>query len=109
MCECVGMCVRMYAYVCEHVCTCVLLHVCVCAYVCVSQGTVKGGRRQGGQKKRWEDNIREWTCLEFANPEGSGEQGKMEKTGCKINCVAPTTLAVKGLMMMYVSYLLMRT
>ena len=33
-------------------------------------------------------------------PEGSEEQGKMEKTGCKIICGAPTTLAVKGLMMM---------
>ena len=33
-------------------------------------------------------------------PEGSGEQGKMEKTGCKIICGAPTTLAVKGLMIM---------
>ena len=33
-------------------------------------------------------------------PEGSGEQGEMEKTGCKIICGAPTTLAVKGLMMM---------
>ena len=33
-------------------------------------------------------------------PEGSGEQGKMEKTGCKVICGAPTTLAVKGLMMM---------
>ena len=32
--------------------------------------------------------------------EGKGEQGKMEKTGCKIICGAPTTLAVKGLMMM---------
>ena len=30
------------------------------------QGTVKGGRRQGSQRKRWEDNIREWTGLEFA-------------------------------------------
>ena len=30
------------------------------------QGTVKGGRRQGRQKKRLEDNIREWTGLEFA-------------------------------------------
>ena len=29
-------------------------------------------------------------------PEGSGEQGKMEKTGCEITCDAPTTLAVKG-------------
>ena len=33
-------------------------------------------------------------------PEGSGEQGKMEKTGCKIICGAKTTLAVKGMMMM---------
>ena len=24
-------------------------------------------------------------------PEGSGEQGKMEKTGCEIICGAPTT------------------
>ena len=31
--------------------------------------------------------------------EGSGEQGKMENTGCKIICGAPTTLTVKGLMM----------
>ena len=33
-------------------------------------------------------------------PEGSREQGKIEKIGCKIFCGAPTTLAVKGLMMM---------
>ena len=32
----------------------------------ILQGTVKGGRRQGRQRKRWEDNIREWTGLEFA-------------------------------------------
>ena len=32
--------------------------------------------------------------------EGSGEQGKMDKTGCKIICGAPATLAVKGLTMM---------
>ena len=30
------------------------------------QGTVKGGRRQGRHRKRLEDNIREWTGLEFA-------------------------------------------
>ena len=30
------------------------------------QGTVKGRIRQGRQRKRWEDNIREWTGLEFA-------------------------------------------
>ena len=33
-------------------------------------------------------------------PEGSKEQGKMEKTGYKIICGAPTTLPVKGLTMM---------
>ena len=32
----------------------------------VFQGTVKGGRRPGRQRERWEDNIREWTGLEFA-------------------------------------------
>ena len=31
---------------------------------------------------------------------GSGEQGKMQKTGCKIICRAPTTIAVKGFLMM---------
>ena len=28
-------------------------------------GTVQGGRKLGRQRKRWEDNIREWTGLEF--------------------------------------------
>ena len=31
----------------------------------ILQGTVKGGRRQDRQRERWEDNIREWTGLEF--------------------------------------------
>ena len=29
-------------------------------------------------------------------PEGSGELGKMEKTGCEIICGAPMSLAAKG-------------
>ena len=29
------------------------------------QGTVKGGRRQGRQKKRWEDNIRKWNVCSY--------------------------------------------
>ena len=32
----------------------------------ILQGTMKGGRSQGRQRKRWEDNTREWTGLEFA-------------------------------------------
>ena len=31
----------------------------------ILQGSLKGGRRQGRQRK-WEDNIKEWTGLEFA-------------------------------------------
>ena len=29
----------------------------------IMQGTVQGGRRRGRQRKRWEDNIPEWTGL----------------------------------------------
>ena len=32
-----------------------------------------GERRQGRQKKRWEDNIREWTGLEFAKSQRAVE------------------------------------
>ena len=32
----------------------------------ILQGTEKGGKRQRTQRKRWEDNIRERTGLEFA-------------------------------------------
>ena len=39
----------------------------------VLQGTVKGRRRQGGQRKRWEDNIREWTGLEFGKSQRAVE------------------------------------
>ena len=30
-------------------------------------------------------------------PEGSGEQGKIEETGCEIICSASTSFAVKGI------------
>ena len=29
----------------------------------ILQGTVKGERRRGRQKKGWEDNIKEWTGM----------------------------------------------
>ena len=31
------------------------------------------GRRQGRQRKRWEDNIREWKGLEFAKSQRTVE------------------------------------
>ena len=39
----------------------------------ILQGTVKGERRQSKQTKRWGDNIREWTGLEFANSQRTVE------------------------------------
>ena len=37
------------------------------------KSTVKGGRRHGRQRKRWEDNIREWTGLEFGKSQRAVE------------------------------------
>ena len=63
----------------------------------ILQSTSKGGRRQGRLRKRWEDNIRGMDRPRVRQvPEDSGEQGKVEKTGCEIIFGAPTTLAVKG-------------
>ena len=39
----------------------------------IVQGTVKGGRRQGRQRKRWENDIREWTGLEFTKSQRAVE------------------------------------
>ena len=39
----------------------------------VLQGTMKGGRRQGRQRKRWEDYMREWTGLEFVKSQRAVE------------------------------------
>ena len=39
----------------------------------IVQGTVKGGRRRGRQRKRWEDNIWEWTGLEFTKSQRAVE------------------------------------
>ena len=64
----------------------------------ILHGTVKVGIRQGRQKKRWEDNIREWTGPEFAKSQRAADSSerKKEETGCEVICDALTTLAVKG-------------
>ena len=53
----------------------------------ILQGTVKGGKRQGRQRKRWENKIREWTGLEFAKSQSSGDQGKCRKLVAKSSVV----------------------
>ena len=37
------------------------------------RGRVKGGRRKGRLRKRWEDNTREWTGLEFGKSQRAVE------------------------------------
>ena len=39
----------------------------------ILQGTVQGRRRQGVQRRRWEDNIREWTGLDFGKSQRAVE------------------------------------
>ena len=54
----------------------------------ILQGTVKRGRRQGRQRKRWEDNIREWTDLEFSRSQRAVEnRGKWRKLVAKPSVV----------------------
>ena len=54
----------------------------------ILQGTVKGGRRQGRLRKRWEDNIREWTGLEFAKSQRAVKsRGKWKKLVVKSSVV----------------------
>ena len=44
-----------------------------CLAKTILQGTMKRGRREGRQRKRWEDNIRKWTGLEFAKSQKAVE------------------------------------
>ena len=39
----------------------------------ILHGTMKGGRRQGRQRKRWKDDITEWTGLEFVKSQRAVE------------------------------------
>ena len=45
----------------------------------ILQGTVKGGLRQGRQRQRWEDNISEWTGLEFGKSHRTVENRKKRR------------------------------
>ena len=63
----------------------------------ILQGTVKRGEKT---RQSEEEMGRQHHGIDRPGvgqvPEGSGEQGKMENTGCKIICGVQTTLAVKG-------------
>ena len=55
----------------------------------IFQDAVKGGRRQGRQKKRWDINIKEWTGLEFAKSQGAVENREKWRTVVMKSSVVP--------------------
>ena len=62
----------------------------------ILQGTVKEGRRQGRERKRWEDNIREWTGLESAKPQRAVEnREKWRKLVVKVSVVPQRPLRLR--------------
>ena len=55
----------------------------------VLQGTVKGARRRGRQKKKWEDNIKEWTGMEFGDSLRAAEDREGWKGIVALSSVVP--------------------
>ena len=83
----------------------------MCAYVVVSghasrssdlaktilQGTVRRARTRERQRKRWEDNVRDWTVVAiFPESRRAAEDRDGRAVGYEIVVGAPTTLRVKG-------------
>ena len=66
------------------------------------QGTAKGGRRQVRQKQRWEDNIREWTDLEFAKSKRAVENREKWRKLVAKSSVVPQRLS--RLSLIHISY-----
>ena len=53
------------------------------------QGTVKGKRNGGRQKKMWEDNIKEWTGMDFASSTKAAENRTRWKESVANSSVVP--------------------
>ena len=58
----------------------------------ILQGTVKGHRKWGRQKKRWEDNIKEWTGIDFASSTRAAENMTRWKGLLQIHLWCPDDL-----------------
>ena len=58
----------------------------------ILQGTVKGARRRGRQKNRWEDNIKEWTGMGFGDSLRAAEDREGWKGIVAMSYVVPDNL-----------------
>ena len=59
----------------------------------ILHGTVKGKRKKGRQKKKWEDNIKKWTGMDFA----SSTRAAKSRDCCKVIFGVATTLQGYGI------------
>ena len=74
-------------------------HVITSSGLCknVIQGTLPGKRKRGRQKKKWEDNIREWTGLDFNSSQRAAEdRQRWQKIVANVSSGAPAILMVPG-------------
>ena len=55
----------------------------------ILQGTLKGKRKRGRQKKSWEDNIKEWTGKDFASSTRAAENRSRWKGSVANSSVVP--------------------
>ena len=55
----------------------------------ILQGKVKGKRKRGRQKKRWEDNIKEWTGVDLPAHLGQLKTGQDGKRLLRIDLWCP--------------------
>ena len=62
----------------------------------ILQGTVPGGRKRGRQKKRWEDNIKEWTGLHLSDTLRKAESREEWRELVAKTPVAPLRSMTKG-------------
>ena len=68
-----------------------------CLAKTIRQGTVKGERRKGRQKKRWKDNIKERTGMDFASSTRVAENRTRWKGIVEFICGAPTSFQGYGI------------
>ena len=62
----------------------------------VLQGTVRRGRSRGRQRKRWEDNIRDWTGLKLSDAVNRAEEREEWRMLVARSCDAPTVPKTTG-------------
>ena len=55
----------------------------------ILQGTVKGQRKRGRKKKIWEDNIKEWTGMDFVSSTRAAENRSRWKGTVSNSSVVP--------------------